>query len=139
MVRNDRTLVDQAIEEALRLETPLTGTARYAATDVEIGGETIHQGATVSAMIASANRDSTRWENPDDFDVTRTPTPHIAFAAGPHTCLGLHLARLETRVMLNVLMDTLPDLEFAPGDTDAHIHGMVFRSPDQLPVTFTPR
>lgn len=138
MVREDRTLVDSAIEEALRFETPLTNALRYAATDVEVGGEVIPKGATISAMIGSANRDESRWDHPDRFDVTRTPTPHIAFAAGPHTCLGLHLARLETRVMLNLLLDALPNLALDPSEPDTHIHGMIFRSPERLPVTFTP-
>jgi cytochrome P450 len=139
MVRKDRSLVGAAIEEALRLETPLTGTGRTAVNDVELHGQLIHQGASVTALTGSANRDPRRWQNPDVFDITREPIPHIAFAAGPHLCIGLHLARLETRVMLNVLMNTLPDLTFDPGDSDPHIHGMVFRSPDRLPVTFTPR
>lgn len=138
LLRSDRSLVPRAIEEGLRYETPLTGVARYATDDVELGGKLIHRGATVSPMIGSANRDESRWADPDRFDITRAPTPHIAFAAGPHMCLGMHLARLETRVMLNVVMDRLADVALDPGDLDPHIRGKAFRSPTSLPVSFTP-
>jgi len=138
LVRRDRALVPQAIEEGLRYETPLTSVARFAARDVELGGRLIHEGATVSPMIGSANRDESRWADPDVFDITRTPVPHIAFAAGPHMCLGMHLARIETEVMLNVLMDRFEDVALEPGDLDPHIRGMTFRSPTSLPVRFRP-
>ncbi len=137
-VRHDRQLVARAIEEGLRYETPLTTVARFAARDVELGGHLIHEGATVSPVIGSANRDETRWEDPDSFDIHRTPKPHIAFAAGPHMCLGMHLARIETEVMLQVLMDRFEAIELVPGDRDPHIRGMAFRSPTSLPVTFRP-
>jgi cytochrome P450 len=137
-VRRDRTLVPQAIEEGLRYETPLTAVARYAARDVELGGYLIHEGATVSPIIGSANRDGSRWDNAESFDIHRTLRPHIAFAAGPHMCLGMHLARIETEVMLNVLLDRFDDIALDPGDLDPHIRGMTFRSPTSLPVTFQP-
>jgi cytochrome P450 len=89
-VREHRELVPKAIEEGLRFETPLTTVARFAARDVELGGHVIREGATVSPVIGSANRDESRWENPESFDIHRTPQPHIAFAAGPHMCLGMH-------------------------------------------------
>jgi cytochrome P450 len=89
-VREHRELVPKAIEEGLRFETPLTTVARFAARDVELGGHVIREGATVPPVIGSANRDESRWENPESFDIHRTPQPHIAFAAGPHMCLGMH-------------------------------------------------
>ncbi len=138
LVRRERALVPRAIEEGLRYETPLTSVARFAARDVELGGRLIHEGATVSPMIGSANRDESRWADPDVFDITRTPVPHIAFAAGPHMCLGMHLARIETEVMLNVLMDRFGDVTLEPGDLDPHIRGLTFRSPTSLPVRFRP-
>ena len=137
-VREHRDLVPKAIEEGLRYETPLTMVARFAVRDVELGGHTISEGATVSPVIGSANRDESRWDRPDVFDIHRTPQPHIAFAAGPHMCLGMHLARIETEVMLNVLMDRFENLELDTGDSDPHIRGMTFRSPTSLPVTFDP-
>jgi cytochrome P450 len=137
-VRQDRTLVARAIEEGLRYETPLTAVARFAAHDVELGGHLIRQGSTVSPIIGSANRDESRWDDAESFDIHRSPQPHIAFAAGPHMCLGMHLARIETEVMLGVVMDRLEDIALDPGDSDPHIRGMTFRSPTSLPVTFRP-
>jgi cytochrome P450 len=138
-VRQERTLVPNAIEEGLRYETPLTTVARSAVRDIELRGQLIRQGATVSPVIGSANRDEARWEDAETFDIHRDPQPHIAFGAGPHMCLGMHLARLETEVMLNVLLDRLDDITLEPGDLDPHIRGMAFRSPTCLPVTFQSR
>ena len=137
-VRDDRSLLPQAIEEALRFEPPLLSIGRNTTCEVEIGGVTLPAGASIAPNIGSANHDETRWENPEVFDIFRPPIPHIAFAHGPHMCLGMHLARLETRVLLNRVLDRLPDLGLNPGDTDPHIRGQVFRSPTALPVTFSP-
>jgi cytochrome P450 len=136
-VRNDRSLLPQAIEEALRFEPPLLSINRTTTCEVEIGGVTLAAGESISPSIGSANHDETRWENPEVFDIFRTPIPHIAFAHGPHMCLGMHLARLETRALVNRVLDRLPGLTLNPGDTDPHIRGQVFRSPTALPVTFT--
>jgi cytochrome P450 len=137
-VRNDRSLLPQAIEEALRLEPPLLSVFRTATCDVELWGITIPEGAGITTNIGSANHDETRWDNPDAFDIFREPIPHIAFAHGPHMCLGMHLARLETRVLVNRVLDRLENIALDPGDRDPHIRGQVFRSPTCLPVTFTP-
>ncbi len=136
-VRSDRSLLPQAIEEALRFEPPLLSINRTTTCEVEIGGVTLAAGESISPSIGSANHDETRWENPEVFDIFRTPIPHIAFAHGPHMCLGMHLARLETRALVNRVLDRLPGLALNPGDTDPHIRGQVFRSPTALPVTFT--
>jgi cytochrome P450 len=137
-LRNDRSLLPQAIEEALRLEPPLLTITRTATCDVEIAGVSIKAGEVITTNLGAANHDETRWENPDAFDLFRPQIPHIAFAHGPHMCLGMHLARLETRVLINRVLDRLPDLALNPGEQDPHIRGQVFRSPNCLPVTFTP-
>ena len=85
--------------------------------------------------IGSANRDERRWERSEEFDIFRKHMPHISFAAGEHTCLGLHLARLETRVAMECLLDRLTNVTLLTDD-DPHIHGQPFRSPNALPVTF---
>lgn len=136
-VRSDRSLLPQAIEEALRFEPPLLSIGRNTTCEVEIGGVTIPEGASIAPVIGSANHDETRWENPEVFDIFRPAIPHIAFAHGPHMCLGMHLARLETRVVVNRVLDRLPSLALNPGDSDPHIRGQVFRSPTSLPVTFS--
>ena len=136
-VRSDRELIPQAIEESLRLETPLLNITRLATKDAEVGGVPIPAGSTVMLMLAAANRDETRYLDPDNYDVLReNPKPHISFGHGPHACLGTHLARLEMRVALNLLLDRLPNLRLDPDGDDPHIRGQVFRSPTSLPVLF---
>jgi cytochrome P450 len=136
-VRSDRELIPQAIEESLRLETPLLNITRLATKDAEVGGVLIPAGSTVMLMLAAANRDEARYPDPDNYDVLRaSPKPHISFGHGPHACLGTHLARLEMRVALNLLLDRLPNLRLDPEGDDPHIRGQVFRSPTSLPVLF---
>jgi cytochrome P450 len=136
-VRNDRALIPQAIEEGLRFETPLLNFTRVATKDTELGGVKIPAGSTLIVMNGAANRDDTRFPDPDDFDIFRTePKTHISFGTGPHVCLGMHLARLEIRVALNTLFDRLPNLRLDPAGDDPHIRGQVFRSPTSLPVLF---
>lgn len=135
-VRRDRTLIPQAIEEGLRWECPLLGIMRRATRATEIAGVAIPDGAPVSLNLGAANRDPARWPEPDRFDVFRAQKPHIAFALGPHVCLGMHLARMETRVLLETLFDRLPNLHLDPDAQDVHVSGLIFRSPPSLPVRF---
>ncbi|HTT86493.1 MAG TPA: cytochrome P450 [Acidimicrobiales bacterium] len=135
-VRRDRGLLDQAIEEGLRVEPPLLMIGRTATSEVVLGGETIPAGAGVTTCLGSANHDERRWESPDLFDIFRPPQQHLAFAFGPHMCLGMHLARLETRVVVNAVLDRLPGLRLDPDGDDPHIRGLVFRSPTSVPVLF---
>jgi cytochrome P450 len=135
-VQRDRVLLDQAIEEALRLEPPLLLINRTTTADVELSGVTVPAGADISTCLGSANHDEERWDNPDVFDIFRTPQQHLAFAFGPHMCLGMHLARLETRVVVNAVLDRLPEVRLDPDGDDPHIRGLIFRSPTSVPVLF---
>jgi cytochrome P450 len=135
-VRNDRSLVPQAIEEALRWETPLLTVARSATEEVELGGVHIPAGSFVAVSLGAANRDPERYPDPDGFDVGREDKQHISFGDGAHKCLGMHLARMEMRVLLNAVLDRLPELRLDPDADDPHIHGLIFRSPPNLPVRF---
>ena len=137
-VRADRDLVPQAIEEALRWETPALTVARTAAEEVELGGVRIPAGGFVAISLGAANRDPGRYVLPDVFDVFREGKQHLSFGDGAHKCLGMHLARLETRLLLNAVLDRLPGLRLDPGAEDPHIHGLLFRSPPNLPVRFDP-
>jgi cytochrome P450 len=137
-VRADRDLVPAAIEEALRWETPLLTVARTARDDLELGGVRIPAGALVAVSLGAANRDPLRYPQPDTFDVLRADKQHMSFGDGAHTCLGMHLARLEMRILLTAVLDRLPGLRLDPAADDTHIHGLLFRSPPNLPVLFDP-
>ena len=134
-IQDDRELIGPAIEEGLRFETPLTTVQRYATEETVVEGVTLPKGSVIDVCIGSANRDECRWERSEEFDISRKRLPHISFAAGEHTCMGLHLARMETRVALECLLDRLADIDLIT-DGDPHIHGQPFRSPKALPVTF---
>jgi cytochrome P450 len=136
-LRRNRDLIPAAIEEGIRYETPLVLVTRDTTRDVEMHGETIPEGAQVNLCMGSANRDEARWPDAHVFDIHRTRRAHISFAGGIHSCLGMHLARVETKAMLNSLFDRVTDLQLVPDD-DTRITGMPFRSPKHLPVTFRP-
>lgn len=138
-VRSDPQLLPQAIEEGVRWEPPLLGILRTAMCDTEIGGVAIPQGASVNVNLGSANHDESRWVRAEEFDVSRPARQHMAFAFGAHRCLGMHLARMETTVVLEALFDRLPELRLDPEAEDVHITGLVFRAPQRLPVRFEPR
>jgi cytochrome P450 len=137
-VRADRGLLPQAMEEGLRWEPPVLNVLRVAVEDVELGGARIPKGGMVALSLGAANRDPACFADPDAFDIFRDARQHVAFGDGPHMCLGMHLARLETRVLLNAVLDRLPNLRLDPGADDPHVHGLVFRSPPSLPVLFGP-
>jgi cytochrome P450 len=135
-LRADRGLMKRAIEEGLRWEPPLTGIARLAMRDTEVAGVPVPQGSVIGVCLGAANHDDTRWERPERFDLFREPKTHMAFAFGAHTCLGMHLARMETRVLLNAVLDRLPGLRLDPAAEDVHVTGLTFRAPRALPVVF---
>jgi cytochrome P450 len=134
-VQANHELIPPAIEEGLRFETPLTTVQRFTTEDTELEGVKIPAHSAVDVCIGSANRDEHRWERSEEFDIFRKHMPHISFAAGEHTCLGLHLARMETRVALECLLSRLTNIKLVT-DNDPHIYGQPFRSPTALPVTF---
>lgn len=135
-IRADRSLLAAATEEGIRWEPPLLIITRGVTRDTELGGTAIPAGSTVVVNLGSANRDETRWADPSAFDIFRERKPHIGFAHGPHMCLGMHLARMETAVCLNALFDRLPDLRFDPDAPPPFISGQIFRSPPRLDVVW---
>jgi len=134
-LRADRSLMPQAIEEGVRWDPPLTGIGRTCTKDTVVEGVRIPAGAPVHVCMAAANRDPSRWDRPDEFDILREQKQHMAFAFGPHMCLGMHLARMETTVAINALLD-LPNLRLDPDAEDVHVSGLAFRAPATLPVLF---
>ncbi len=135
-VRSDRSLVPQAIEEAVRWEPPLTSISRRATRDVELDGVAVPSGAQIAVCMGAANHDPTRYDRPDEFDIFRTAKGHMSFASGPHLCLGIHLARMEMRVALEAVLDRLPNLRLDPDAEAPQIKGLGFRAPHHLPVVF---
>ncbi|MGH9024652.1 MAG: cytochrome P450 [Acidimicrobiia bacterium] len=135
-LRGDRSLMPRAIEEGLRWEAPLTGIARTTTRDVDLGGVSIPAGSLIQVGLGGANHDGGRYEHAERFDLFREPQQHMAFAFGPHMCLGMHLARMETTVALNAVLDRLPNVRLAPDAGDVYVSGVGFRAPRALPVVF---
>lgn len=137
-VTADRALLPRAIEEGIRWEPPLTSIMRCTTREVSLGGVSLPKGSVVIAHMGSANRDESRWDDADRFDLFRSQQTHLSFAFGPHMCLGLHLARMETRVAVEALLDRLHGLALDPESPEPpRITGLGFRSPTALPVTFS--
>jgi cytochrome P450 len=130
-VRGDAKLVDRAIEEAARWHSPVGTSTRQTTRDTELGGVKLEQGALVAAVLASANHDERNWSEPERYDVHRKEGSHLAFATGPHLCIGARLARYETRTAWRVLLDRLPGLRLDP-ERPIEISGWEFRSPHHL-------
>lgn len=135
----DRNLIPQAIAEALRWDGPVTATWRATTRDTEIDGVAVPKGAILNVVVGSANRDPVKFPEPDTFDIFRDrEARHIAFATGPHVCIGQHLARLELTVALNRLLDRLPKLRLDPDRPAPDIRGHIGRSPKHMYVRFDP-
>jgi cytochrome P450 len=137
-VRADPAQLPWALEETLRWEPPLLGTARVSTRAVTLRGIDIPQGVMVSAMIGPANRDEEHYPDPDRFDIHRHADDHLAFGLGKHFCLGYHLARLEVLTATRALLERLPNLRLDPR-RECYIRGVSFRSPNCLPVHFERR
>jgi cytochrome P450 len=135
-VRTDRSLMPQAIEEGLRWEPPLLTIMRTATTATNVCGVDLPADAILIVNMGAANHDTTRWLDADSFDINRQSTAHVAFASGPHMCLGMHLARMETKVAIDRLLDRLPNLRLDPDADPPYITGMTFRAPPRLDVVF---
>lgn len=135
LLRGNRELIPSAIEEILRWVTPVTHFARNVTRDVEISGQPVKAGERVIMWYTSANRDETVFDDPERFDITRTPNPHLTFGGGgPHVCIGNHLAVLELRCFLGSWLDRLGELELTskPARTETNFMNS-YRS---IPVKF---
>lgn len=128
-ILDDRSLVQNAVEEGMRLEPAAAAVDRYATRSVELGGVAIAAGDLVRVSLAAANRDPAVFDDPDRFDVHRSNAQqHLTFARGPHACLGIHLARLEARAAVDAVLDGLAGLEL-DAERDRPIEGLIFRAP----------
>ncbi|MFI2782758.1 cytochrome P450 [Streptomyces sp. ALB3] len=113
-VRADRGLVPGMFEEVMRYFTPATTTYRATETDVEIAGVGIPRDRMVSLQLGAANRDPRQFTDPDVFDVTRAPNQHLGYGRGAHYCIGAAMARVETRIVFNLVLDRFPQLRVDP-------------------------
>ncbi|MDT9013881.1 cytochrome P450 [Novosphingobium sp. APW14] len=112
-VKADRSLLANIVEEAIRWTTPVQHFMRMANADVELSGVKIAKGDWIMINYVAANHDPAQFDNPRKFDVTRDQTRHLAFGAGAHQCLGLHLARLEMKLLFEALLDRIESVELA--------------------------
>ncbi len=127
-------LLAGAVEESLRLEPAAAVLDRYATRDIELGGGAIRRGDLVRISVTAANRDPAEFPDPDRFDIERpNAARHLAFARGPHVCIGMHLARLEAHAAVGRLLARLPQLRLDPDHPSAP-RGLVFRKPPELQV-----
>jgi cytochrome P450 len=133
---NDRSLFPEAFEDALRWEPPVTVILRRATRDTELAGVQVAAGADVALLLGAANRDERKYADPDRYDMFRPGRQHLGFGFGVHVCLGMHLARMESRVAITTLFDRLGPFSLDPSAEAPHIEGMAFRSPLSLPVEF---
>ncbi len=130
--RTDRALVANAVEETMRLEPAAAVVDRYATADAELGGARIAAGDLVRISLSAANRDPATFPDPDRYDVRRpNARQHVAFAVGPHVCIGIHLARLEARALVEAVLDLLPGVELDAARTTPPT-GLVFRRPEAV-------
>jgi len=136
-MKSDRGLIAKAIEETLRWEGPTSVLYRSVMRDVELAGVKIPLGSTVQILTGMANRDPALFPEPDRFDLMRAmPRPQLTFAAGPHLCLGQHLARLWMTRAMNILLDRLPKLRLDPDYPRPQIRGNMLRSAKHIQVRF---
>ncbi|MGE4606384.1 MAG: cytochrome P450 [Myxococcota bacterium] len=130
----DPTRIGIAVEEFLRFESPVQGLERIVTEDLPLGGETFQRGDKIFLMLGAANRDERVIANPDQFDVRRTPNPHLAFGWGGHFCLGANLARMETRIAFEEIAKRLPDYHVS-GPTE-RLYSGAFRGLLSIPIEF---
>ncbi|MBV7335164.1 cytochrome P450 [Chloroflexi bacterium TSY] len=136
LLREQPEQIDSAVEEIVRHDNPVAGTKpNYAIEDVELGGVTIPKGSMVMPLLASANRDERIFDNPDAFDITRSPNKHIGFGQGIHYCLGAPLARLEGKIAITNLVQRFPNLKLAVDPSEVRfVERPFFHRLQSLPV-----
>ena len=135
-LRRDPSLARNAFEEAIRFESPVQTFFRTTTREVEVGGHLVGEGEKVLMFLGSANRDPRRWDNPDDYDVTRRASGHVGFGSGIHMCVGQLVARLEGETFLAALARKVGTIEIT--GTPKRRYNNTLRGLDHLPITITP-
>lgn len=134
-LRAEPGLINTAVEEVLRFESPVQATSRVAKEPIEIDGHIIESGQGISLLFGSANRDEAQFPEPDRLDIARRPNRHLTFAHGPHFCLGAAIARAEAQIAVQTVVQRCVDLELQSDQAD-WLEGFSFRGLKTLPVTF---
>ena len=132
----DPKLIPKAVEEILRIESPVVP-GRRATREVELGGVTIGKDDQLILMLCSANRDHAEFAEPTKFDLSRHPNRHMSFSVGPHRCLGSHLARIELTIAMEELHRRIPDYQLVESEPPV-FHSSQVRGCIRMPITFTP-
>lgn len=135
-VRSDRTMLKAAIEESLRWEPTDPMFSRWVTEDTTLGGVNMPKGSVVHLCLGAANRDPARWQRPDVYDIDRPPKPSQGFGAGPHICLGMHVARAEMLTGIGALLDRLPGLRLDPDAPAPEIIGLYERGATEINVVW---
>ena len=133
-VKQDRSLIPQAIEEGLRWNCPVMLISRTPKRDVELAGVKLEEGANLLIALGAANRDESVFPDPDKFDIFRERKRHIAFGFGPHVCIGQHLAKMELTMALNTLLDRLPNLRLNTEMPPPVVTGLTMRGAQAVNV-----
>lgn len=136
-VKSDLSLIDKEVEEGARWHSPVGTSTRQTTRATQLGDVRLKKGALIAAVLASANRDERYWTDPDRYDIHRREGAHLAFATGPHLCIGARLGRYEARTAHRVLLERLPNLRLDP-ERPIEISGWEFRSPHHLHLLFDP-
>ena len=134
-LQDDPALIETAVEEFLRYDSPIQHQTRVAREDFELEGRQIRQGQRVLPMLGAANRDPAQFDDPDRLDIRRQPNPHLAFGYGIHFCLGAPLARLEGQIAIGAILRRMPALQLMTESLTWRVHTSM-RNPEMLPVTF---
>jgi cytochrome P450 len=130
-------LLSSAIEEVLRYRSPLQWMLRVTTKAVELHGQSIPPGGVVLPIMGSANRDPAQFRDANQFDIARTPNPHVAFGHGLHFCLGAALSRTEARIALPILLERLKDVRLASAEPWEPRKGLHVHGPARLPIVFS--
>jgi len=133
---DDPSLLNSAVEEMLRVVTPIHSFTRTVTQDTQLRGKKLEEGQHIVLAYSSANRDEDEFEDPDRFCIDRNPT-HVAFGLGSHFCLGANLARMEMRVAIEQVLRRMQDLEYSAGGP-VLVPSRLVRTCAEMKVRFTP-
>lgn len=137
-LREDPRLIAPLIEEALRLDPPITSAVRRCTRDVAVGGKMVREGERVLLNFIAANRDDTKFDDPDEFNIEKPSNRHLGFSGGAHRCIGSHLARASLHIVIEELLARVRNIQLDGEPQRASLQASLWRVLEALPVTFTP-